>query len=271
VSSPIWLVKLIEKTFSQRFIMAKMTRLPLVGALIEGFLFAGDDIIYLPHNRSITIDESVEADNMLLPSAIVEHFIDKANYLWIMNECICRNATDCKDFPKDLGCLFMGETAMGINPRLGRPVTKDEAKRHLERCREAGLFQLIGRNKLDTRWLNVRPGHKLLTVCNCCPCCCLWRMIPDLSPEIAEKVHKMPGVTVRVTDDCRGCGSCVREEFCFVGAIHLEGEKAAIDDACRGCGNCVSSCPNQAIELSITDWDAANELIRRISSLVDVE
>ncbi len=271
MSSPVWFVKIIKKTFPSRFIMAKMTRMPLLGKLIESFLFAGDDIIYLPHNRSIKVDESVEAENLVLPSAVVEHFIDKANYLWIMNECICRSAADCSDFPHDLGCLFMGETAMGINPKLGRPVSREEARAHLYRCVEAGLFQLIGRNRLDTRWLNVRPGEKLLTVCNCCPCCCLWRMLPQLSERISDKVQRMPGVTVRITDDCVGCGSCVREEFCFVGAISVEGERAVIGEACRGCGHCVRACPNHAIELTISEPDYMNSLIERISSLVDVE
>jgi ferredoxin len=271
MSNPVWLVRVIEKTFPARFKLARMTRIPLLGRLIEGFLFQGDDIVYLPQNRSIPINESVESENIILPSEVIEHFIDKANYLWVMNECICRKAEGCKDFPHDLGCLFMGEAAMGINPRLGRRVSRDEAREHMARCREAGLFQMIGRNKLDTRWLNVKPGDKLLTVCFCCPCCCLWRMLPELEEEIAAKVHRMPGVEVRVTDECVGCGTCVREEFCFVRAIQMEGERAVIAESCRGCGNCVRNCPNQAIELTITESDFKDQLIARISALVDVE
>jgi hypothetical protein len=90
-----------------------------------------------------------------------------------MNTCLCRDAKQCKDYPIDLGCLFLGEAALGINPRLGRGVTKREALEHIRRCREAGLVHLIGRNKLDTVWLGVGPGDKLLTICHCCPCCCL--------------------------------------------------------------------------------------------------
>lgn len=272
MSSPVWFVNIIKKTFPQRFIMARLTRLPLLGKLIDGFLFKGDDIIYLPHDRSIRVDEPAEdAENIVLPSAVVEHFINKANYLWIMDNCICRQATNCKDFPIDLGCLFLGEAAMGINPKLGRQATRGEALQHLARCRDAGLFQLIGRNRLDTRWLNVRPGERLLTVCNCCPCCCLWRMLPALSPKVSQKVQRMPGVMVTVKDDCEGCETCVREGFCFVDAIRIEGGRAVIGESCRGCGHCVGACPNQAIELSIADSGFIDSLIPRISSLVDVE
>ena len=69
----------------------------------------------------------------------------------------------------------MGEAAHGINPQLGRKVSKEEALEHLKKCREAGLVHVIGRNELDALWLGVRPGYKLLTVCNCCHCCCITR------------------------------------------------------------------------------------------------
>ena len=270
MASPVWFVNFIKKTFPQRFIMAWMTRLPLIGRFIDYMLFEGDDIIYLPKDQTIRVDEAVEGqENVVLPSQVVEHFIEKANYHWIMNTCICREASGCEDYPIELGCIFLGEAAEGINPKLGRRVTKEEALEHARRVREAGLFQLIGRNKLDTVWLNVRPGEKLLTICNCCPCCCLWKVIPTLSPKVSYKVHRMPGVKVTVTDRCVGCGTCT-EGSCFVKAIRLEGDRAVISEDCRGCGSCVSVCPEGAIELTITDSDFMDSLIPRISSLVDV-
>lgn len=270
MSSPVWLVALIRKTFPQRFMMARMTKLPLIGRFIDYMLFEGDDIIYLPKDRSVTVGETVEdPGSVVLPSKVVEHFIDKANYHWIMNTCICREATGCKDYPIDLGCLFLGEAAEGINPKLGRRVSKEEALEHVRKCREAGLFHLIGRNKIDTRWLNVRPGSRLLTICNCCPCCCLWRILPVLDPQISGKVHRMPGVRVTVTDACVGCGTCT-EGICIADAIRLEGGRAVIDDSCRGCGHCVEVCPEGAIELTVEDQSFVDGLIPRLSSLVDV-
>ncbi len=267
---PVWIVKLLKKTFPQRFLVAKLTKWPIIGRILDHWLFEGDDLIYLPQNRVIEINKSLEQPgSMVLPSQVVDDFIKKANYHWIMNRCICRDAEKCENYPIDLGCLFLGEAVLGINPQLGRLVTKEEALEHVRRCREAGLVHLIGRNKLDTVWLGVRPGTKLLTICNCCPCCCLWRVLPHVAPGIGAKITRMPGVTVTVNDRCVGCGICT-QDVCFVDAIRLVNGRAVMSDACRGCGRCVSVCPEGAIEISIDNDRFVEELIKRISSLVDV-
>ena len=268
MSSPVWFIKILEKSTPQRFWMARMTKLPLIGKGIDYLLFDGDDVIFLPKDRAIQVNEEVETENVVLPSQVIDAFIDKANYIWKQDTCICRAGSKCKDYPIDLACLFMGEAAMGINPKLGRRVSREEAKEHMRKCREAGLFHIIGRNKLDSMYLNIRPGTKLLTVCNCCPCCCLWKILPVLSPKISDKVHRMPGVEVAVTDRCVGCGTC--EETCIAEAIRVEGGMAVIGGECRGCGHCVEVCPEGAIELTIEDPSFMDSLIPRISSLVDV-
>ena len=270
MARPVWLVKLIKKAFPNRFLVAKLTRWPIIGGILDHMLFEGDDLIYLPKNRVIPIGQPVDRpEEMVVPSQVVDHFIAKANYHWIMDACICREAEQCEDYPRDLGCLFLGEAALGINPKLGRQVTKEEALEHVRRCREAGLVHLIGRNKLDTVWLGVAPGDKLLTICNCCPCCCLWRVLPYIDPEIGAKVSRMPGVTVTVSDRCVGCGTCT-QRVCFVDAIQLVDGHALISDACRGCGRCISVCPEEAIELAMRDDQVVPKLIQRISGLVDV-
>lgn len=270
MARPLWFVELIKKPFPQRFRLAELTKAPLIGRLIDRWLFDGDDVLYLPSDRVIHIDQPLDRpEEMVLPSQVVEHFVQKSNYHWIMDTCICRDATSCEDYPIDLGCLFLGEAALGINPRLGRRVTRQEALEHLQRCREAGLIHMIGRTRLDTVWLGVGPGHKLLTICNCCPCCCIWRMLPHIAPEIGVRVSRMPGVSMVVTEACIGCGTCT-EDICFVGAIDLSDGRAVIDDACRGCGRCVTACPQHAIELSITNDRFIVQAVQRLSSRVDV-
>lgn len=267
---PLWLVRLIKRYFPRRFLIAKLTKTPIIGRILDYWLFEGDDIIYLPRNQAIQINKSLDVpEEMALPSQVVEHFIEKSNYHWIMNVCICRDAMKCEDYPVDLGCLFLGEAALGINPHLGRHVTKEEALEHVWHCREAGLVHMVGRNKLDTVWLGVGPGTRLLTVCNCCPCCCLWRVLPHIAPWIGAKITRMPGVAVAVTDRCVGCGTCT-QDVCFVEAIYLADDCAVISDACRGCGRCVSVCPQKAIEISIDDSQFVEKSINRLSLLVDV-
>ena len=267
---PLWVVELIKKGFPHRFTLARLTRVPGLGRLMDHALFEGDDLIVLAKDQVIPIEQSVERpEETVVPSRVVEHFIRQANYLWIMDACICREAMHCRDYPRDLGCLFLGEAAMGINPKLGRRVSQAEALAHARKCREAGLVHLIGRNKLDTVWLGVGPGHKLMTICNCCPCCCLWRALPHLSPGISAKITRMPGVTVAVTERCTGCGICA-DQVCFADAIRLDGDRAVISEACRGCGRCVDVCPEQAIKLTVDPSRFVQGAIARLAPRVEL-
>ncbi len=275
MARPLWFVKLLKKTFPNRVLIAKATNVPLLGKIVDNMLFEGDDIIYLPKEnvaqKTIQINKQLERpEETPLPSEIIHHFIEKSNHHWIMNFCLCRDATTCEEYPIKYGCLFLGEAIHGINPELGRRVTKAEAHEYARKCRDAGLVQLIGRNKLDAVWLGVSPGTKLLTICNCCPCCCLWKILPELNPEIGRKVTKMQGVDVNVTDACVGCGTC-NEGICFVNAIRLVDGRSVISAQCRGCGRCVEVGPEGAIELTIDNNQFVEDSIKRVSSLVDVE
>ncbi len=271
MSSPYWIRTLINKTFFARFFISRLTHFRPFGRIVDQMLFKNDEVYYLPQDRVIKIDKAVEEpESLAAPSQVVDHFIRNAGTHWIMNFCICRDSAQCKNYPIEYGCIFLGEAARHINPRFGRLVTMEEALAHARRCREAGLVHLIGRNKLDTVWLNVGPSEKLMTICNCCPCCCLWKVLPIITPVISSKVSRMPGVHVEVTDRCTGCGVCAGD-VCFVNAIALEGDRAVIDQAeCRGCGRCAAVCPNEAIRVVIDDKAYIARAIERISELVDV-
>ncbi len=270
MSRPRWLVSLIKKAYPGRFLAVRATRVPVLGHLLDRWLFAGDDVMYLPQDRVVSINEAVDVPGeMVLPSQVVAYFIEQSSARWIMNDCLCRASAGCQEYSVDLGCLFLGEAAEGINPELGRRVSKEEALAHVARCREAGLVHLIGRNKLDTVWLGVGPGDRLLTICNCCPCCCLWGILPHLPPRIGAKTTRMPGVTVAVNGRCLGCGTCT-QNVCFVDAIHLVDGQAVVGEACRGCGRCVDVCPQDAIELCIDTEQSVAQSIARITPLVDV-
>lgn len=269
MARPMWLVALIRAGFPSRFMLARATRWKPLGRLVNKWFFEDDDLVILPSDRAVSVERNItDLGQFALPSQVVEHFINEAEYHWIMKTCICRQASNCKDYPVNLGCLFLGEAAEGINPALGNRVSKQQALEHARKCREAGLVHLVGRNKLDAVWLGVGPGNKLLTICNCCPCCCLWRMLPDITLDISGRVNKMPGVMVTVGENCTGCGICA-DNVCFVNAVSMVEGTAVISNECRGCGRCANACPVDAIEVKY-DAGAVQKSIRAIEVLVEV-
>jgi ferredoxin len=273
LARPLWFVELLKKHFSLRYIGAEMTKWPILGQMMERALFnghkTGDALFYLPKDRVIIQQNIEEQDNIVVPSTVVAHFIEEASYIFLMEHCICREAADCQDYDHDIGCIFLGEAVLDINPGLGRLVDQETALAHLEKARKAGLVHLIGRDKIDAVWMGVKPSTKLMTICNCCPCCCLFRFLPNLAPKLQRKLERMPGVHVEVTGNCIGCGKCM-EEVCFIDAIHLVDGRAVIGDDCRGCGNCAEICPQGAIKIVIDHEDYIENTIERLSKAVEV-
>jgi ferredoxin len=271
--------KIIKAGFNQRFFMARMTRLPVLGHAVEFAFFEKDEMIYLPKDKvvaspgmkTIAIGKEVSPQNIVLPSQIIEHFLRRSRYVFIMNSCMCRDSNHCSHYPHELGCIFLGSGVPKIPAKMGRMASADEAIDHMRKAREKGLVHLIGRNKIDNVWLNTGPKEDLLSICNCCECCCLWKMMPQLSDSISNGVMRMAGVTVSVTDACTGCGKCVKDHICFVSALSMKDHKAMIDQTkCKGCGRCVEHCPSKAIVLELNDPQYFEKSIQTIEPLVDV-
>jgi len=269
-------VRAIKSGFRYRFSLAKLTRWPLLGRIVDRTFFDGDDIYVLPKEsslkvRDIPLDLAVpDREDTVLPSEAIRHFIERSKHHFIMDYCICRTSAHCQDYPRELGCLFLGKAVLNIDPRLGHLVSKEEALAHLDRCEAAGLVHLIGRNKIDSMWTSGKPKEDLMTICNCCPCCCLWKMLPKLDPEISVKMKRMPGVTLSVDEDkCTSCGICV--DGCYVNAISLKDGRAVIDQGmCKGCARCAHVCPEKAITLHLDDMDFLERTVEMLTPLVDV-
>lgn len=275
-------VNFIKLTFRSRFFLAKICRkIPTLAKLVDKLLFEGDDIQVIPRNASVKSknlkvkDIEINADipiseDTVLPNEVIKEMIRRSTHHFIMDFCICRVSTGCKDYPQDLGCLFLGKGATNISSKLGRSVSSEDAIEHVNRCHEAGLVHIIGRNKIDSIWLNTGPKDELLSICHCCPCCCLWKMIPELPEDIGNGFLPMIGVELNFNQElCTGCGMCALDS-CFVNAIKMMEGKAEIDlDKCRKCGRCAELCENDALTISLTS-DAVNSSIERVEKLVDV-
>jgi len=273
MATPLWFVNLLKKHFKLRYFGAEMTKWPILGRMMEHALFnghrTGDALFYLPKDRVLINQEIAPPENLAAPSIVVEHFIQQANHIFLMDHCICREAADCQDYDHDIGCIFLGEAVLDINPKLGKLVDRQTALAHIQRAREAGLVHLIGRDKIDAVWMGVTPSEKLMTICNCCSCCCLFRFLPNLAPKLQKKIERMPWVHVEVTADCSGCGICL-EDVCFIDAIQIVDGRAVIQAECRGCGNCAEACPVDAIRVVIESPDYIDHAIKRLTEAVDV-
>ena len=276
-------VPIAKATFKFRFLMARLCqKIPPLAWIANKMFFEGDNMLVIPRDstvmetnligKEITLNTEIPiSTDTVLPSHILKEIIEKSRNHVIMDSCLCRVSNDCKEYSHDLGCLFMGPGAKKIPSKLGKPVTPEEAIKHVDKCQKEGLVHIIGRNKLDSIWLNTGPKEELLTVCNCCPCCCLWKMAPDLPEKMGRSIGPMIGVELKFRDEnCSGCGKCTRD-VCFVNAIFLEDGKAKIDNKkCKICGRCAEICPNNALKIEMTK-DAIEKTIDCVKTLVDVE
>lgn len=263
-----WIYKM---TYPPGFYKNYMTvKFPSLARRLDRTIMRGDDMVVLPGNKLVNIDQAVsETENVVLPTDLIDHFIDASGYRCVMDFCICRDSNKCKDYPMELGCLFLGEAARSIHPDLCHAVSKEDAKAHVRKCQDAGLVQMVGKGKFDTLWLDAYPGSQLFTICNCCPCCCISLAFPYLSPMLRKKVSRLPGVSMEVTDDCIGCGKCL--DVCIYNGIGLDDDRALINNEnCLSCGRCATACSENAIQVKIENNQYVEETIGRLASKVDV-
>ncbi len=278
-------VRVIRSTFNSRFILAKACRkLPPLTWVVDKLFFEGDDIQVLPRDNSIKgyvggntqeleVNRKVpiENENTVLPSQVLGVMIKKSRYFFLMDSCICRTSNNCNNYSHERGCLFLGKGSRRISSKLGKSVSRKVALEHVEKCQEEGLVPIIGRNKIDSVWLNTGPKEELLSICHCCQCCCLWKMTPNLPDKLSKSFSHMVGVEITFNEAiCTGCGLCA-EDVCFVDAISiLDGKAKRNDEKCRICGRCAEICPKNSIVVKMDD-NSFKRSLERVEPLVDVE
>lgn len=243
----------------------KLSRLPFASRVHPWLNEKKTDMRWLPVNEDIELTE-----NAPLPLELLYRFCDEASHRVIFNRCGCRVAMQCSDYPVDMGCLLMGDSALEALGEISREVDAAEAKEHVKKAVDAGLVPIIGKARVDNYLFGIKDRSRLLTVCLCCECCCITRYTRFAPLKRLEPLFpRLDGVSVEVTDECTGCSKCVKH--CYVRAITVDGGRAVISSYCRACGRCATVCPQGGVRVRINDPDFMEKAYRRIRSYVQVD
>jgi UDP-glucose 4-epimerase len=222
-------------------------------------------LTYMPICENLELPAGAAA-----PTSIIEHFIREASHHLILSRCPCRSGNSCSDFDPDFGCTFLGEAVLDVDPEVGRLVSMEEALEHLHQATEAGLISCLGKFKFDASiMLGIKDHHHLMTICHCCPCCCLSTSLSLASREARDIMVKLEGLSIEVdTEKCNGCGKCVKA--CMFKQMEVVDKKAVIGEECKGCGRCAMVCKQEAINIRIEDPTYIDACIARISPMVNI-
>lgn len=203
----------------------------------------------LPLNHDLTN----YAHSAVMPIDLVFDAMEKAEYIAILNTCVCRVAFSCEDYPVDLGCIFVNAAGRRVvETGIAREATVEEAKEHILKAKAEGLFcnaEMVEGEQyiwgLDNDQMN-----EFRMFCFCCPCCCLaMKVVKNSSPETKERMHSCGFTATTDHDKCIGCRKCA--PICPEEAItYREDGKSVIDqDTCVGCGWCKMECEAKAIRI----------------------
>ncbi|MGV8084561.1 MAG: DUF362 domain-containing protein [Coriobacteriia bacterium] len=266
--------KLLSWVYSRRYIVARIfdvlelwmrtSNVPLLGRLHPLTKPENNHFVNLPINMNF------ETEDVPLPPVVVVELIRHSKYHVIMDHCICRHGHDCQDHAHDIGCLFLGETALDVVPPLSRVVTQEEAIQHVERAVANGLVPHVGRYRADNYAFLVPDRRSFLGVCFCCDCCCFMGYYRHVQTERIMPIYPwLDGLEIEVTDACNGCGACVAA--CYMKAISVMDGRAVHSEACRGCGRCARACPRGAVVMRLTDPDYLNKTVAEFLSIVRLD
>ena len=250
----------------KRFI--KLTKIPVIKFFAKRFIdMKNSNGSPIPINVSLGTYE-----DKVLPLIVTEHFIKKASHI-VMMDCGCRIANDCQNHDFTLGCTWLGQASERIDVTKwpnARHATVEEALERERMAYENGLVPHLGRLRPDSVKYETLPDEgRFMSLCHCCSCCCILSAMKYGSKAL-KFLRRMEGVSIEVDKEiCVGCGTCFK--VCIYDAMKMVDGKAFIDqNECLGCGRCERTCPNEAISITIDDYDRIDELIARIESHVDV-
>ena len=207
----------------------------------------------------LNVDLSDKGEKVVVPLDMIKESLKSVTYIAGMDECLCRDANDCKDYPHSLGCLFLGEAAkVAVKHNLGRQFTYEEACARVDEAARAGLMGQAVWIEVEQMLWGVRNDlmDHFLEICFCCPCCCIaMRLARNATSAERHRFHPAGWTAVADRTRCVGCGKCANPtNGCPVEALSFgEDGKVLIDqELCVGCGVCKARCDFDAIQIKQT-------------------
>jgi len=89
--------------------------------------------------------------NIIMPIEKILQVIEESSYRILMNRCICRDAFECTHFPRDMGCIMLGEACRNMVARgVARYATVEECRAHLQHAAELGLVAICAWAEFET-------------------------------------------------------------------------------------------------------------------------
>jgi UDP-glucose 4-epimerase len=243
-----------------------LSKLPVFRNLLTSRVDGNDIGYFIPINKSLGTFES-----RTLPVKVFEHFIEKASNIVMLEDCPCRRIHECQDHDHSLGCMHMGDDTLNLvlPEDVAHVATKEEALERVKLAADNGLIPLLGRAMDEAVGFGVEDTGHFLSMCFCCPCCCIDIPIMKHASSTLLNLSKIEGLSVNVDKElCVGCGECL--EACVFDGMEMIDEKANVLERCVGCGRCETACPNDAISIDISDSRGVDELIKALEAHVDV-
>ncbi len=205
------------------------------------------------------VDLTDKSEKVVIPMDMIKASLKNATFIGGMDSCLCREANDCKDFPHDVGCLFLGEAGKVIvKHNLGKEITYEEACARVDKAASYGLMGQAVWVEVEQLLWGIRNDQmdKFLEICFCCPCCCIaMRLARNATSNERHRFHPSGWTAVPDRTKCIGCKQCVSGlNGCPVEAISFgEDGKIVIDqETCVGCGICKSKCNLDVIKIKQT-------------------
>lgn len=218
-------------------------------------------VIPYPMQRVITVDETIESGHEIHTYDQVRTYIDEAEHIAV-TACYCRHAAllrgeDTHDMPMQVCFSFDKIAQYTIECLNGKRLTKEEAYKTIDECREAGLVHMTH---------NTVKGAGYLCNCDQWHCYAIKIILKQPKPSAVFNSGFEPKFD---EESCTACETCL--DRCPANALVMGDQDVPVVNLnlCFGCAACATGCDDDTITMvSKADFEAPpqdnGELMQRM-------